>query len=106
MSSDEGNSKSSIKSLSKIDTVADHVQASTSSADSNAQVMINQQILDQLQNIDCRLDKLEQKPVKKSSDSKKIKNKAKKSLVMKEHTPMLSMLVADYQILTWLINQS
>ena len=60
LSTDEGNSKSSVKNLSKTDTVGHHMQASTSSADSNAQVMINQQILDPLQNIGYRLDKLEQ----------------------------------------------
>ena len=42
------------------------MHAATSSADFNAQSMINQQILDQFQNIGHRLDKLEQKPAKKS----------------------------------------
>ena len=49
------------------------MQASTSSADFNPQVMINQQIFDQLQTIGHRLDKLEEKPVKKSSDPKRQK---------------------------------
>ena len=49
------------------------MQTATSSVDFNAQLMINQQILDQLQSIGRRLDKLKQKPAKKSSDPKKIK---------------------------------
>ena len=77
LSNDEGNHNSSSKNSSKIDEMGNHMQASTSNADFNPQLMINQQILDQLQNIGRRLDKLEQKPVKKSSDPKKIKNKTK-----------------------------
>ena len=49
---DEGKSKSSAKDSLKTDEIGNHMRA----------------ILDQLQNIGRRLDKLEQKPVKKSSD--------------------------------------
>ena len=57
--------------------VGSHVQATISNADFSAQSTINQQIPDQLQSIARRLDKLEQNPVRKSSDLKKIKNKSK-----------------------------
>ena len=92
LSNDEGKSKSSGKDSIKTDEVGNHMQASTSSADFSPQLMINQQILDQLQTIGRRLDKLEQKPVKKSSDPKKIKNKTKtkQTLTSKEHTTLLS----------------
>ena len=92
LSNDEGKSKSSGKDSIKTDEVGNHMQASTSSADFSPQLMINQQILDQLQTIGRRLDKLEQKPVKKSSDPKNIKNKTKtkQTSTSKEHTTSLS----------------
>ena len=92
LSNDEENCHSSGKIFSKVEETGNHMQASTSSADFNPQLMINQQILDQLQTIGRRLDKLEQKPVKKSSDPTKIKNKtkAKQTSVLKDHTPLLS----------------
>ena len=57
LSNDEGKSKSSSKDSIKTDKMGNHMQASTSSADFNPQLMINQQILAQLQNIGRRLDK-------------------------------------------------
>ena len=89
LSNDEGNSKLSGENSTKSDETGNHMQASRSSADFNPQLLINQQILDQLQTIGRRFDKLEQKPVKKSSDPKKVKNKikSKQTLVLKEHTP-------------------
>ena len=92
LSNDDENSKSSNNDLTKNSDTGSHMQASSSSADFSAQSMINQQILDQLQNIGHRLDRLDRKPVKKSSDLKKIesKSKPKQNTDMKERTSMLS----------------
>ena len=108
LSNDDENSKSSSNDLTKNNYTGSHMQASSSSADFSAQSMINQQILDQLQNIGHRLDRLDRKPVKKSSDLKKIesKSKPKQNTDMKEHTSMLSSASGVSKILLgYLINQ-
>ena len=65
------------------------MQASISNP--STQSVINQQILDQLQSIGYRVDKLEQNQVRKSSDLKKIKNnyKTKQDIAVNEHNSLL-----------------
>ena len=63
-----------------------HSNSTPHKSDPDVQSVINAQILEQLQKIGKRLDKIESKDIKKSADKSKIKNSQKKDGKSKKHS--------------------